>query len=62
MEKRKINLKEYQELFDAIYKNNFELAKILLEDGEVDVNIKDDYGDTPLMFVNRRQYKMKKRL
>jgi ankyrin repeat protein len=26
-------------LFDAIYENNFELAKFLLEDGEVDVNI-----------------------
>jgi len=38
-------------LFDAIYENNFELAKILLEDGEVDVNIKNDCGDTPLIAV-----------
>jgi hypothetical protein len=31
-------------LFHAIYENNFEMAEILLEDGEVDVNIKDDCG------------------
>ena len=35
-------------LFDE---NNFELAKFLLEDGEVDVNIKDDCGNTPLIAV-----------
>ena len=35
-------------LFDAIYENNFELAKFLLEDGEVDANTKDDCGNTPL--------------
>ena len=38
-------------LFDAIYENNFELAKFLLEDGEVDVNIKDDCGNTALIAV-----------
>ena len=38
-------------LFHAIYENNFEMAEILLEDGEVDVNIKDDCGNTPLIVV-----------
>jgi ankyrin repeat protein len=38
-------------LFDAIYENNFELAKILLEDGEVYVNINDDCGNTLLIAV-----------
>jgi ankyrin repeat protein len=38
-------------LFDAIYENKFELAKFLLEDGEVDVDIKDDCGNTPLIAV-----------
>jgi len=37
------------QLFDAIYENEFELAKILIDDGKVDVNIKDDCGDTPLI-------------
>ena len=39
------------QLFDAIYENNFELAKNLIDDGKVDVNIKDDCGDTPLIAV-----------
>ena len=38
-------------LFDAIYENSFELAKFLLEDGGVDVDIKEDCGDTPLIAV-----------
>jgi len=38
-------------LFDAISENNFELAKVIIDDGKVDVNIKDDYGDTPLIAV-----------
>ena len=38
-------------LFDAIYENNFELATFLLEDGEVDVDIKDDCGNIPLIAV-----------
>jgi ankyrin repeat protein len=36
-------------LFDAIYENNFELAKTLIDGGKVDVNTKNDCGDTPLM-------------
>jgi hypothetical protein len=39
------------QLFDAIYENNFELANNLIDDGKVDVNIKDDCGDTPLIAV-----------
>ena len=39
------------QLFDAIYENKFKLAKILIDDGKVDVNIKDDCGDTPLIAV-----------
>jgi ankyrin repeat protein len=39
------------QLFDAIYDNNFELAKNLIDGGQVDVNIKNDYGDTPLIAV-----------
>jgi ankyrin repeat protein len=35
-------------LFDAIYENNFELAKTLIDGGKVDVNTKNDYGDTPI--------------
>ena len=38
-------------LFDAIYENNFELAKTLINGGKVDVNIKNDCGDTPLIAV-----------
>ena len=37
--------------FDAIYENNFQLANILLENDEVDVNIKDDCGNTLLIAV-----------
>jgi hypothetical protein len=36
-------------LFDAIYENNFELAKILIDCGKVHVNIKNNCGDTPLI-------------
>ena len=36
-------------LFDAIYENNFELAKTLIDGGKVDVNTKNDCGDTPLI-------------
>jgi hypothetical protein len=32
------------QLFDAIYDNNFELAKNLIDGGKVDVNIKNDCG------------------
>ena len=42
------------QLFDAIYENNFELAKIIIDDGSVDVNIKNDCGDTPLLAVCRQ--------
>ena len=36
---------------DAIYDNNFKLGKILIDDGKVDVKIKNDCGDTPLIAV-----------
>ena len=36
-------------LFDAIYENNFELAKIIIDSGKVKVNIKNNCGDTPLI-------------
>ena len=36
-------------LFDAIYENNFELAKMLIDCGKVHVNIKNNCGDTPLI-------------
>ncbi len=55
MEKRNINVKNIRigeflsQLFDAVYENNFELAKILIDDGKVDVNIKDNCGDMPLI-------------
>jgi hypothetical protein len=39
------------QLFDAIYDNNFKLAKILIDSSKVDVNIKDECGDTPLIAV-----------
>jgi hypothetical protein len=39
------------QLFDAIRENKFKLAKILIDDGKVDVNIKDECGDTPLISV-----------
>ena len=38
-------------LFDAVYENNFKLPKILIDGGKVDVNIQDEYGDTPLIVV-----------
>jgi len=41
-------------LFDAIYENNFELAKALIDGGKVDVNIKNDCGDTPLIATCRQ--------
>ena len=37
--------------FDTIYDNNFKLGKILIDDGKVDVKIKNDCGDTPLIAV-----------
>ena len=37
--------------FEFIYENDFEMAKILIDDGKADVNIKYDYRDTPLMAV-----------
>ena len=57
-------INEFSDQFvDAIYENDFELAKILVDDGKVNVNIKNDCGDTPLIaFVSRRHYRMKKRL
>jgi len=36
------------QLFDVVYENKFKLGKKLTDDGKVDVNIKDDCGDTPL--------------
>ena len=39
------------QFFDAIYDNNFKLAKILIDDGKVDVKIKNACGDTPLIAV-----------
>jgi hypothetical protein len=36
---------------DVIYENDFEMAKILIGDGKVDVNIKYDCRDTPLIAV-----------
>ena len=40
---------EFSELFlNAVYENNFELAKMIIDDGKVDVNIKNNCGDTPL--------------
>jgi ankyrin repeat protein len=39
------------QFFDAIYENDFELAKILIDDGKVNVNITNDSGDTPLIAV-----------
>jgi hypothetical protein len=42
-------IEEFSELFlDAVYENNFELANIIIDDGKVDVNIKNNCGDTPL--------------
>ena len=41
-------------LFDAICENNFELAKTVIDGGKVDVNIKNDCGDTPLIATCRQ--------
>jgi hypothetical protein len=38
-------------LCQAVYENNFELAKTVIDGGKVDVNIKNDCGDTPLIAV-----------
>ena len=43
------------QLFDAIRENKFKLAKILIDDGKVDVNIKDECGDTPLISVCKQK-------
>ena len=43
------------QLFDAIYENELELAKILIDDGKVDVNIKYDCGYTPLIAVCKQR-------
>ena len=41
---------EFSKLFlDAVYENNFELANIIIDDGKVDVNIKNNCGYTPLI-------------
>jgi hypothetical protein len=42
-------------LFDAKYENNFELVKTFIDGGKVDVNIKNDCGDTPLIAICRLQ-------
>ena len=39
------------QVFDAIYENKFKLAKFLIDGGKVDINIKDECGDTPLIVV-----------
>ena len=36
-------------LCDAIYENNFELATILIDSDKMNVNIKNNCGDTPLI-------------
>ena len=41
-------------LFDAKYENNFELVKTFIDGGKVDVNIKNDCGDTPLIAICRQ--------
>jgi len=49
---KRARIDEYStKLFDAVYENNFKLAKILIDGGKVDVNIQDEYGDTPLIVV-----------
>ena len=40
-------------LFDAIYENNFELAKALIDGDMVEVNIMNDCGDTSLIATCR---------
>lgn len=50
--RKRARIDEYMaKLFDALYENNFKLAKILIDSGKLEVNIKDDYGDTPLIVV-----------
>jgi ankyrin repeat protein len=50
--RKRARIDEYMaKLFDAVYENNFKLAKILIDGGKLEVNIKDDYGDTPLIVV-----------
>jgi len=39
------------QFFDAIYENHFGQAKILIDDVKVNVNIKNDCGDTPFIAV-----------
>jgi ankyrin repeat protein len=41
-------------LSDAIHENNLELAKTLFDGGKVDVNIKNDCGDTPFIATCRQ--------
>ena len=43
------NDESWAQLFDAIYENNFKLAKILIDNRKVDANIKDECNDTPLI-------------
>ena len=38
-------------LFDAIHENTLELAKNVIDDGKVVVNIKDGCGDPPLLIA-----------
>jgi ankyrin repeat protein len=45
------NIRQAIALRIAIYGNDFELAKILIDDGKVNVNIKNDCGDTPFIAV-----------
>jgi hypothetical protein len=42
-------------LFDAIYTKNFQQANFVIDEGKVDANIKDDYGDTQLMTVCQQE-------
>ena len=42
-------------LFDAIYTKNFQQITFVIDDGKVDVNIKDDYGDTQLTTVCQQE-------
>ena len=46
----RINEFSYKYL-DATYDNNFKLGIILIDDGKVDVKIKNDCGDSPLIAV-----------
>ena len=52
---KRARIDEYSaKFFDALYENNFKLAKILIDSGKVEVNIKDYYDDTPLIVVCQR--------